>query len=67
MSIQGSNEMKKQVILGVFLILLTMPVKALADDEISAGSNAYVTIEKYTGDGENPVNPTDPNEIVKPG
>lgn len=44
-----------------------MPVKALADDEISAGSNAYVTIEKYTGDGENPVNPTDPNEVVKPG
>ncbi|MEI5989736.1 hypothetical protein A5881_001229 [Enterococcus termitis] len=59
--------MKKQLILGVLLILLTMPVKASAQEEISTGSNAYVTIEKYSGDGEQPVNPTDPNEIVKPG
>ncbi|MFD1901997.1 WxL domain-containing protein [Enterococcus termitis] len=58
--------MKNQIMLSTLLALLVMPVTALADDEASTGSNAYVTIEKYTGDGEQPVNPTDPNETVKP-
>lgn len=58
--------MKNQVMIGALLTLLLIPVTALAEDGTNTSSNAYITIEKYTGDGEQPVNPIDPNETVKP-
>lgn len=58
--------MKKQVVCGALLTLLVLPTIVFAEGA-SSGSNAYVGIEKYTGEGEKPVNPTDPAETVKPG
>lgn len=58
--------MKKQLLCGALLTVLVIPTTAFAEGA-SRGSNAYVGIEKNNGEGEKPVNPTDPDETVKPG
>lgn len=60
--------MKRRAVLSTAMLLLVLaPATALASETANTNSNAYITIEKYTGEGEQPVNPVDPKEPVKPG
>lgn len=60
--------MKRQIVLSTAMLFLFLaPATVEANEEAQTDSNAYIGIEKYTGDGEEPVNPVDPKEPVKPG